>query len=400
MRVEGLGTPNLVALQRGDFIKHGFNDRGFCVSDGNDLLGIGHVAARVDHGEGSDQIVIRRTCSKCSVSGRGDFEGRAIVVCFCVFQHRYFIAGIGHVRRHVGEVGKVVVCDGHGLDLERGVPAQVCGQEAALQNVLFRTAGGWQRVEDRNRDVFFGRAIVCGGCRRVHEFTSARQHDVRGQSQGGRRLVADVDGLGSCGGVAAEVLRGKRSVHGVFAGAIALLDDLLPFSHCEGAVAGVAGSRRREGGADFTAEHRIGGGIQHRVNLVDDLHGLGVLGGQSASVGRGVGADAGEFTGAISIDERFRHGKGCGAAIVCGNHGVEGIQFFELHRAVEGVVVGHILKKGRGVVSDVDRSLDLVKIMQVAHEKLHHGVVVRGANGGGFLACAELQTGYAKAPID
>ena len=206
--------------------------------------------------------------------------------------------------------------------------------------------------------------------------------------------------MGSCGGIAAEVFRGKRSVHSVFARAVALLDDLLSFGYCERAVAGVAGCRRREGGTDFTAEHGIGGGIQHRVNLVDDLHGLGVLGGQSASVGCGVGADAGEFIGAISIDERFRHGEGCGAAIVCGNHGVERIQFFELHRTVEGVVVGHILKKGRGVVGDVDRSLDLVKIMEVAYEELHHGVVVRGTNGGSLLACAELQAGHAKAPID
>ena len=103
------------------------------------------------------------------------------------------------------------------------------------------------------------------------------------------------------------------------------------------------------------------------------------------------GANAGELTWAISVDERFRHGEGCRAAIVCGEYSGQGIQLFEFHRTIQGVVVGKVLKERSGVVGDVNRALDLVKTLQVAHEILHHDIVVRRADGRGFCTRCELQ---------
>ena len=91
LRVEVGGAPDLVTFDGEDFIKHRRNDGRLRISNGNDLLGIRHVAAGIGHCEGADQIVVRGTFAKEGVCGCGDLEGRAIVVCFCVFQQGLFV---------------------------------------------------------------------------------------------------------------------------------------------------------------------------------------------------------------------------------------------------------------------------------------------------------------------
>ena len=209
-----------------------------------------------------------------------------------------------------------------------------------------------------------------------------------------------IDGLGARGGVPTEVFGRKGAVNGVFARTVPWFGDLLAFNDCERTIAGIGCCGRRESGADVTTEHRIGRHIQDRVHHVNHFHGLGVLAGQPTAVGGREGANAGELTWAISVDERFRHGEGCRAAIVCGEHGGQGIQLLEFHRTIQGVVVGKVLKKRGGVVGDVNRTLDLVKTLQVAHEKLHHRIVVRRADGRGFCTRREFQSRHAEAPID
>ena len=161
---------------------------------------------------------------------------------------------------------------------------------------------------------------------------------------------------------------GEGAVNGVFARAVPWLSDLLAFYDSERTIAGICRCGWRESGADVTTEYCIGRHIQDRIHHVNHLHGLGVLAGQSTAVCGREGANAGELTWAISVDERFRHGEGCRAAIVCGEYSGQGIQLFEFHRTIQGVVVGKILEERGRVVRDVNRALDLVKTLQVAYE--------------------------------
>ena len=400
LRVEVGGTPDLVAFDGEDFVKHRSNDGRFSIPDGNDLLGIRHVATGIGYRESANQIVVRGTFAKEGVCGCGDLEGGAIVSGDSVFQHGPFVTREGGVCRNVREEGQVVVCDRHGLDLEGRVSAQVRGQKATLQNAFLRTVRGRQRIECGEGDVFLGGAVVGCGSRGVHKLTSTGQNHVRRQHDGRWSEVLHVDGLGARGGVPAKVFCGEGAVNGVFARTVPWLSDLLAFYDSERTIAGIGRCGWRESGADVTTEYRIGRHIQHGVNHVNHLHGLGVLAGQSTAVCGREGANAGELTWAISVDERFRHGEGCRAAIVCGEYSGQGIQLFEFHRTIQGVVVGKVLEERGSVVRDVNRALDLVKTLQVAYEKLHHGVVVRRADGRGFCTRRKLQSRHAEAPID